>query len=115
LMEIFLNGELFATWAFGPQNALDWGANILLGNRAGSGVTFDGSISNFSIWNRRLAINEIQTLNRDPLAPFRRRDLVIPYATPAAAATGRSMGSLAGAGGLAGPSGLAGTGGGIAG
>ena len=32
-----------------------------------------------------------------------------------AAATGRSMGSLAGAGGLAGPSGLAGTGGGIAG
>jgi len=46
---------------------------------------WSGEIAKTFVWNRALAPNEVKKLYQDHLAPFRRRDLVIPYATPAAA------------------------------
>ena len=111
-LRLYIQGKLVA----GPTAATFLGnSTAFLGKLNNGSSVFNGSISTVLIHNRALNLNDIQAFHQDHQAPFRRRDLVIPYATPAAAATGRIMGSIAGAGGLAGPSGLAGTGGGIAG
>ena len=120
-LTIYRNGVQVAenTTSIPASQYINNGYFTKIGNRGdghlgGGTAYFSGEISTVLYYHRVLVLEEIQTLYRDHLAPFRRRDLVIPYATPAAG-SGRSMGSLAGAGGLAGPSGLAGTGGGIAG
>jgi len=65
--KIYIDGELKTGWAIGGGSAsttidLDANALLILGNRATYGQPFDGSISQFKLYDTALTAEEVKTL-----------------------------------------------------
>lgn len=86
----YVDGSLIDTVALASNLGAQDTNEFSLGGPKNITRNSDSAIATCMIWDRTLTPNQIGLLNRDPLAPFRRR-IHIPLATEAAAPVGTGV------------------------